>query len=236
MGVDGRMVDYLGSTPLVDLPPELAIREVPRLGDDLESLVEFTNEYGPLTQQKGHPEGLLPKRFRTLSEKTEAGMGPIPVQVVLRHVRVLRALIEHWGSFQDEYDDGVIAAWELNGFNPPSGPEEAWGWWAEFLNNALRPFQAQVVVTREDDQALPYGWERPVVSVYAALALQIFNDVATGTAWKTCANETCRRLFVRQFGRASVGQNRSTGIKYCSAKCAKAQVQREQRRKGKARG
>jgi hypothetical protein len=46
-----------------------------------------------------------------------------------------------------------------------------------------------------------------------------------------CHNERCNRLFVRQQGRAKQGQYRTTGVKYCSDYCARAQGQRELRKR-----
>lgn len=50
---------------------------------------------------------------------------------------------------------------------------------------------------------------------------------------KECANETCDRWFRFQEGGARLGQYRSTGVIYCSVKCARAQAMREYRRRRK---
>ena len=58
-----------------------------------------------------------------------------------------------------------------------------------------------------------------------------YNHIVERAAYLTCANEPCGRTFVRQEGRAEHGQYRTKGVKYCSATCARAQAQRELRRR-----
>lgn len=70
-------------------------------------------------------------------------------------------------------------------------------------------------------------------SILSAAFLQLYNHLAEDATIRTCANETCGRDFVRQRGRAEYGQNRTSGIKYCTRECARAQAQREHRRRRK---
>ncbi|MET7780083.1 hypothetical protein ABZT28_30745 [Streptomyces sp. NPDC005388] len=70
-------------------------------------------------------------------------------------------------------------------------------------------------------------------TVYSVCFLQLYNHLAEGAIVRRCANEPCGRAFVRQRGRAEYGQHRTTGVKYCSRECARAQAQRELRRRRK---
>lgn len=66
------------------------------------------------------------------------------------------------------------------------------------------------------------------------LGLELFNHIAEGAEYKTCQNETCGRMFVRQTGRAQHDQRRTSGVKFCDARCARAQSQREWKRRRRA--
>jgi hypothetical protein len=84
------------------------------------------------------------------------------------------------------------------------------------------------VVRTHREEALPIfddHW------AYEICCLELFNHIVEQATYRYCANETCERLFVRQWGRAVHGQHRTRGVKYCSSQCARAQAQRQYRRR-----
>ena len=101
------------------------------------------------------------------------------------------------------------------------------------LTDLLRPF-APVLDVVEIADAEAKDWS-PFRDTYLAprlenvLALQIFDHIAATDVYQMCANENHGGLFVRQRGRAEVGQYRTRGVLYCSRACAQAQSSRNYR-------
>jgi hypothetical protein len=70
--------------------------------------------------------------------------------------------------------------------------------------------------------------------LYSICCLEIYNHLIEQASYRRCQNERCGRLFVRHVGRARFGQHRTRGVLYCSHSCARAQAQRELRRRRRA--
>jgi hypothetical protein len=102
--------------------------------------------------------------------------------------------------------------------------------WTHGLLSAFYPqfIGVEVTGTGETHRSDPYFSDVPLLSL---MALELYNHACEDAVYKSCQNETCGRLFVRQEGRALHGQHRRTGVKYCTSECARAQAQRSYRRR-----
>jgi hypothetical protein len=147
--------------------------------------------------------------------------------------RVLRDLTSAWRVVSGQIEpDQIRWVW-----TPAPSHGEARALLRGFLSPLLRDLhpRLEVVDTVPEDQwAAPIIATHPVkrsTSLFEACAAELYNHIVAQTVYKLCANETCGRLFVLQRGRAAHGQHRTTGVKYCSSNCARAQNQRKYRRR-----
>jgi hypothetical protein len=140
---------------------------------------------------------------------------------------VVRDAVSAWRLLTGEPEDNGMR-WHLPRLvNAPD--EEVRTVAAEYLNDllasGLASFSPTIAVTvgeGEDDAVLD-------VNLHTLCCLEIFNHVAGGAVFARCANESCGRLFVLD------ERARRRGMRYCSRPCARAQAQREFRRR-RARG
>jgi hypothetical protein len=104
--------------------------------------------------------------------------------------------------------------------------ETAWVWFTGVLNaglGGLQPYVRSWTMLPLSGERLEYG--APRVGLFTGLAAQVFNLIVEGLPVRVCVNETCQSRFVRQSGRSRKNQQRTTGVVFCSAACAKAQAQ-----------
>lgn len=105
--------------------------------------------------------------------------------------------------------------------------EGAWLWFTSIIHPALRDFHIRVTIPRSE--IFDIGGVH--ATLYSTAMLQLVNDLTEDVGYRRCANEMCGRLFARQRGRSEYGGHRMQGVMYCSNTCARAQYQREKRRR-----
>ena len=228
----GWLRPYGDPSTWAPLPEELVLRQLLSVRcDNADDVVAFTTEHGIITQPPedlGLPCGLDIKRPRE---------GILHVNEVALYLRHAQAMTLHWIAALDR--EPVMSAWEAAGVADPAvrmreevEDETAWVWFTGVLNaglGGLQPYVRSWTTLPLSGERLEYG--APRVGLFTGLAAQVFNLIVEGLPVRVCANETCQSRFVRQWGRSRKNQQRTTGVMFCSAACAKAQAQRECRRR-----
>jgi hypothetical protein len=103
------------------------------------------------------------------------------------------------------------------------------------LRDALEGFSPRLWLVDE-------GTERPSiravtnpepvdVTLFEVLALELFRHISEQASFKRCANPSCGQTFVRQDGGATHRQSRTSGVMYCTRRCANTVAQRKYRRR-----
>jgi hypothetical protein len=249
-------LDVSRPTVLAYLPPEVYLRQFRDTpADDLDALAELC-KLGWIVHLHARPYSDLPvngdevwARSLAIIETTlwpgqphwygdeaerdevadrhmlDADLGP-PVhsaEVALR-VRAVQRATSHLLAYLD--GEPVAPAWR-----DCEDELDAWRNFIRFTSAALRDFHVRVELESIDRPEPP-----DETSLYSAAMLQLVNDLAANETVRTCANETCGRPYVRQLGRSTYGGHRREGTRYCTSTCARAQYQREKRRRDRAAG
>ena len=165
-----------------------------------------------------------------------------PLAVVRTAVQVLQALVRWWAWVvpseitaewlrDDDPDAEFFLAWMPFGY--PMNQFDGLLFGIELLNSyleATHPLHLGVVTATSTRSLMTSQ-----ATVTDLVTLELTRFVAEKIPARICANETCGRAYVRQTGRAKHGQHRTSATKYCSDRCARAQAQREYRRREAAK-
>jgi hypothetical protein len=241
---------------LVELPQDFYLRELMEIDPgDLHAVAGMMRKYGIMFsfEQSGIPEE------RRIEVPEPPSVGPpdsldpqFHKDEVRLHLEIAQEAIKTWMALQEPDSEEAVKALAIADFpddkfyriSPEQGTrEEITG--EEFEELAVSVRLANMTETM--NAALSgihvglihqvYREERHLPghhSIYSTCFIQLYNHMVEQAPMKTCANENCGRPFVRQRGRSHYDQNRLQGVKYCSRNCARAQAQRELRRRAKA--
>lgn len=163
-------------------------------------------------------EELEQERDRILGERLTGRV--VHLDEIALRVRTVQAMTRHLVAYQQGRP--VRDAWR----KCPTD-EKAWDRFVDWANAALRDVHVRVSLAHLPNGVMP-------TTAYTVAVLQLINDLSEGEVFRYCANETCRRPFIHQRGRARYadqGTRHSTGVLYCSRSCARAQAERERRRR-----
>jgi hypothetical protein len=147
-----------------------------------------------------------------------------------------------WRFLRDEprsYISHVLA--EFEGFDLDSYEREpttptCWRHFLDTINNGLsrRPPRLRLFEVDSNGRQVSGYTSELTVGLFTGLCVQLHNVIVEELPIRDCANETCHNVFQRQHGRARKGRYRTEGVMFCSAGCARAQAQRELRRRRKS--
>lgn len=230
--VEGEFLWMPPPTTYREVPEELFLRGLLELEvDDPGQVAAFLDEFGMIAMEYDYRAVLPMPVVRVLNAAAQH-----PLADRARHVlhatwylKTARALVRHW--IAHENDEPLAPVWHSEEIGVGvQYDRDAWPLFAERINAGLRNYHARVEVP---SQVLDGMFGAPELGLYSGLCLQLLNHIAEAMPARWCANETCGRLFVRQQGRAEYGLYHTKGVIYCSKSCARAQAQREYRRRNR---
>ena len=139
-------------------------------------------------------------------------------------LKTLRAMTNTW-MYATAGGVDPTEAWAEEGLRVRAARFDIWSVFNTMLTSGVQVFAPRVVL------------EEPEVNVFEAGSQQLVDLMLSPNATpRRCANETCRRLFIYQRGEGIGKWRRSTGVLYDTPKCARAQAQREYRRRSRNPG
>lgn len=213
------------------LPEDFALRECRDLDlSDDSAIVEFVRAWGSLCPDDGRPVGAaLQTANNALSHSSIGNVGRRnSIGSQRAHLTVLQALADHY--IADSLRQDPRESWEAHGFDVYDA-RAPWWLFQDFINAALRVFPMYVML-----DGMRGGVGEPTPTTYEVAVLQLAQLATQERQVKRCANARCSNVFALQRGRRKYDETAGhvSGVRFCSARCAKAQSERDRRARRKA--
>lgn len=239
--------------PHRQLPEDFYLRELMETPvGDLEAAAALFTNYGLLFSMRGHdidlvgyPDEVRDEFAAIPRDYPSEGFhfGGVHRDMVRIHLEKAHAAITTWlacqrkGGLEEQVESEVTPERlaEFNELNAGTGRPLDLDGLRDFLIGYNISEMEEIIQAALSPFSIGFGdLADRGPTVYSVAFLQLYNHIAEGAVARRCENETCRRNFVRQRGRAEYGQYRTSGVKYCCRECARAQAQRALRRRNKA--
>lgn len=174
---------------------------------------------------------------------------PFPCELVDEQkvaIAWIRDLARLWIQFREDGLEEPPDRWESGpfGIKKPRTKEACIEALTSGITAALQPMTRYLFMTfgeaftpdemeappRAEPWKQPFAYPQP--PVYSLIVYQLYEHMTENAEYRTCQNETCRRLFVRQVnGAGEKVRSRTEGLLYCSKRCAQVQAQRDYRKR-----
>ena len=134
-------------------------------------------------------------------------------------------------NLDDPVPNEIFNAWSNRGWPAPKSMFDLIDTVSDILGSATSVVGPRIELLHPELEREGLAYGRPLPRILTAMCVQALSFASSGLSARVCANEKCGRWFTRQRGRSEYGQSRTSGVMYCTASCARAQAQREYRRR-----